>query len=88
MVLLPSCFFFPQAPRVFTVERYLKSQSYLKCQGDLRISFPKFPVPETSTVFRSVPRFSETGSVSDRESSGCPTALGDKSVENIRHFLV
>lgn len=80
--------FFPQARRVFIVERYLQCQSYLKCQGDLRISFPKTPVPEKSTVFRSVLRSCGTGSVSDRKSSGYPTALDDESVENIRYSLV
>ena len=79
---------FRQTPRVFIVERYLQSQSYLKCQGDLRIFFPKSPVPEKSTVFRSVPLFCETGSVSDRKSSGCPTALDGESEKNIRNSLV
>jgi hypothetical protein len=86
-VLLPSCFI-PQAPRVFIVERYLQSQSCLKSQGGLSISFLQSPVPKRSTVFRSVPRFCETGRVSDRKSSGCPTVLDGESVENIRHSLV
>ena len=30
----------------------------------------------------------ETGSVSDRNTSGRPTVLNDVSVENIRHYLV
>ena len=89
---LKSCFylhaFFPQAPRLFIVERYLQSQSYLKCQGDLKISFPKTPVPGKSTEFRSVLRSCGTGSVSDWKSSGYPKALDDESVEDIRHYLV
>jgi hypothetical protein len=56
---------YSQAQLVFIVEHYVQSQSYLKCQDDFRIAFPKSQVPDKSTVFRLAAHFLETGSVSD-----------------------
>jgi hypothetical protein len=74
--------------RVFIVQYYLHSKSYLKCQNDFRNAFPKSQVLRKSKVFRLVAAFLVTGSVSDREPSGRPVVFNDVSVEDIRHSLV
>jgi hypothetical protein len=61
--------------RVFIVEHYLASRSYLTCQVKFRDTFPDSPVPNKSTVSRLVNRFRDTGSVQDRNSSGRPSVL-------------
>jgi hypothetical protein len=54
---------FSQVQRVFIVEHYLASRSYLTCQNEFRDTFPDSPVPNKSTVSRLVNRFRDTGSV-------------------------
>jgi hypothetical protein len=57
---------FSQVQRVFIVEHYLASRSYLTCQNEFRDTFPDFPVPNKSTISRLVNRFRDTGSVQDK----------------------
>jgi hypothetical protein len=48
---------FSQVQRVFIVERYLASRSYLTCQNEFRDTFSDSPVPNKSTISRLVNRF-------------------------------
>jgi hypothetical protein len=57
---------FSQVQRVFIVEHYLASRSYLTCQNEFRDTFPNSPVPNKSTISRLVNRFRDTESVQDR----------------------
>jgi hypothetical protein len=50
-----------QVQRVFIVENYLASRSYLTCQNEFRDTFPDSPVPNKSTISRLVNRFCHTG---------------------------
>jgi transposase len=68
---------FSQVQRVFIVEHYLASRSYLTFQNEFRDTFPDFPVPNKSTVSRLVNRFRDTGSAQDRNRSGRPSVLSD-----------
>jgi hypothetical protein len=54
---------FSQVQRVFIVENYLASRSYLTCQNEFRDTFPDFPVPNKSIIYRLVKRFPDTGRV-------------------------
>jgi hypothetical protein len=54
---------FSQVQRVFIVEHYLASRSYLTCQNEFRDTFPDSPVLNKSTVSRLVNRFRDTGTV-------------------------
>jgi hypothetical protein len=47
--------------RVFIVEHYLASRSYLTFQNEFRDIFPDSPVPNRSTISRLVNRFQDTG---------------------------
>jgi hypothetical protein len=51
---------FLQVQRVFIVEHYLASRSYLTCQNEFRDTFPNSPVPDKSTISRLVNRFRDT----------------------------
>jgi hypothetical protein len=73
-----------QAKFSFIVEHCLQSQSYLKCQDDFRSAIPK---SEVNSISSSSP-FCETGSVSDRKTSGRATVLNDVSVGNFRLSFV
>jgi transposase len=64
-----------QVQRVFIVEHYLASPSYLTCQNEFRNTFPFSPVASKSTISRLMNRFSDTGSVQDRNRSGRPSVL-------------
>jgi hypothetical protein len=48
---------FSQVQRVFIVQHYLASRSYLTCQNEFRDTFLVSPVPNRSTVSRLVNRF-------------------------------
>jgi hypothetical protein len=74
--------------RVCTVEHYLESLPYFKCQGDVRSAFPKSQVPHKSTVFHLIANFREKAIVSDPKHSGRPTVLNGVSVGNSRKILV
>jgi hypothetical protein len=65
----------------YVVEQYFQSQSYFKRKDDFKSAFPKYQVPNKSTVFRVVTRFRGTGSVGDGKLSGRPTVLNDVSVD-------
>jgi hypothetical protein len=67
---------FSQVQRVFIVEHYLASRSYLTCQNEFRDTFPYSPVPNKSTAFRLVNRFrhcrnSSLGWIKYEEKSEC-----------------
>jgi hypothetical protein len=70
---------FSRVQRVFIVEHYLASRSYLTCQNLFRDTFPDSPVQNKSTVSRLANRFRDTGSVRNslpgcikhEENSGC-----------------
>jgi hypothetical protein len=68
---------FSQVQRVFIVEHYLASRSYLTCQNEFRDAFPDSPVPNKSIISRLVNRCRDTGSVQDRNRSGRPSVLSD-----------
>jgi hypothetical protein len=74
--------------RVFIVEHYLASRSYLTCQNEFRDTFPDSPVPNKSTVSRLVNRFRDTGSVQDRNRSGRPSVISNDSLDDIRQPLL
>jgi hypothetical protein len=54
---------FLQVQRVFIVEHYLASRSYLACQNEFMDTFPDSPVPNKSTMSRLVNRFCDTGTL-------------------------
>jgi hypothetical protein len=54
---------FSQVQRVFIVEHYLASRSYLTCQNEFRDTFYDSPVPNKLTVSRLVNRFRGTGTL-------------------------
>jgi hypothetical protein len=63
---------FSQVQRLFIVELYLASRSYLTCQNEFTDTFTDSPVPNKSTISRLVNRFRDKGSVQDRNLSGLP----------------
>jgi hypothetical protein len=77
-----------QVQRVFIVEHYLASRSYLTCQNEFRDTFPDSPVPNKSSLSRLVNRFRDTGSVLDRNRSGRLSVLSDDSLDDIRQTLL
>jgi hypothetical protein len=77
-----------QVQRVFIVEHYLASCSYLTCQNAFRVTFPDSPVPNKNTLSHLVNRFRDTGSVQDRNRSGRPSVLCDDSLDDIRRTLL
>jgi hypothetical protein len=79
---------FSQVQRVFIVEHYLASRSYLTCQNESRYSFPDSPVPNKLAICRLVNRFRDTGSVQDRNRSGRPSVFSDDSLDDIRQILL
>jgi hypothetical protein len=54
---------FSRVQRVFIVEHYLVSRSYLTCHNEFRDTLPEYPVPNKSTVSRLVNRFRDTGTL-------------------------
>jgi transposase len=74
---------FSRVQRVFIVEHYLASRSYLTCQNEFKDTFPDSPVPNKSTVSRLVNRFRDTGSVQDRNRSGRASVLSDDSFDAV-----
>jgi hypothetical protein len=54
---------FSQVQRVFIVEHYLATCSYLTCQNEFRDTFPYSPVPNKPALFRTVNRFHDTGTL-------------------------
>jgi hypothetical protein len=52
---------FSQVQRMFIVEHYVASRSYLTCQNEFRDAFPDSPVPNKSTVYCLANRFRDTG---------------------------
>jgi hypothetical protein len=79
---------FSQVQRVFIVEHYLSSRSFLTCENEFRDTFPDTPVPNKSTVPRLVNRFRDTGRVQDRNRSGRHSMLSDDSLDDIRQTLL
>jgi hypothetical protein len=77
--------YFSQVQRVFIVEHYLASRSYLTYRMSWD-TFPDSPVPNKSTS-RLVNSFRDTGSVQDRNRSGRPSVLNDDSLDDIRQTL-
>jgi hypothetical protein len=78
---------FSQAQRVFIVEHYLASRSYLTCQNEFRDTFPYSPVPNKWTISRLLNRFRDTGSMQKRNRSGRPSVLNDDNLDDIRQTL-
>jgi hypothetical protein len=54
---------FSQVQRMFIVEHYLASRSYLTCQNEFKDTFSDSPVPNKSTISRLVKRFRDTGTL-------------------------
>jgi hypothetical protein len=79
---------FSQVQRMYIVEHYLTSRSYLTCQNEFRDTFPDSPVPNKWTLSRLVNRFHDTGSVQVRNRSGRPSVLSDDSLDDIRQTLL
>jgi hypothetical protein len=80
--------YFSQLQRVFIVEHYLPSPSYLTCQNEFRDTFIDSTVTNKSTISRLVNRFRDTGSVLDRNRSGRPSVTSDNSLNDIRQTLL
>jgi transposase len=78
---------FSHVQRMFIVEHYLASHSYLTCQNEFKDTFPDFPVPNISTISRLVNRFRDTGSVQDRIRSGLPSVLSDDGLDTMHALL-
>jgi hypothetical protein len=74
--------------RLFIVEHYLASRSYLTCQNEFRDTFPDSPVPNKSKISRLVNRFRDTGSVQDTHRSGRPSVLSDEILDDISQTLL
>jgi hypothetical protein len=80
---------FSQLQRVFIVEHYLASRSYLTSQNEFRDTFPASPVPNKSTISRLLNRFRDTGSVQDRNRYGRPSCqVTIRSLDDIRQPLL
>jgi hypothetical protein len=79
---------FSQVQRVFIVEHYLASRSFLTCQNEFRDTFFDSPVQNKYTISRLVNRFRDTGSVQDRSRSGRPSVLSDNSLDDICQTLL
>jgi hypothetical protein len=79
---------FSQVQRVFIVEHYLTSRSYLTCQNEFRDTFSDSSVPNILTVSHLVNCFPYTGSVQDRHHSNQPSVLSDDSLDDIRQTLL
>jgi hypothetical protein len=67
---------FSQAQRVFIVEHYLASRSYVTCQNEFRDTFLDSPVPSKSTVSCLVKRLrhcrnSSPGCIKHEKKSEC-----------------
>jgi hypothetical protein len=67
---------FSQVQRVFIVEHYLASRSYLNCQNEFRDTFPDSPEPNKSTIRHLVYRLrhcrnSSPGFIKHEEKSEC-----------------
>jgi hypothetical protein len=77
---------FSQVQRVFIVEHYLASRSYITCQNELMDTFPDSPVPNKSTISRLVNRFRDTGSVQDRNRSNIRKRVNACIAERGEHF--
>jgi hypothetical protein len=66
---------FSQVQRVFIVEHYLASHSYLTCQNEFTDTFPYYPMPNKSAGSRLLNRFRDTGRVQYRNCSGRPSTI-------------
>ena len=87
-VRLAKCLFFLSQPKfAFIAQYHIQSQSYFKCQEDIRTALPKPLLPINANSLSFSIQFRGTGSSSDRESYGHPTTL-DVRVGNIRYSLV
>jgi hypothetical protein len=51
-------------------------------------SIPNGTVPNKTTIYRSITKFEETGSVCDRQHNRRPTVLNDDTLEEVRLGLL
>jgi hypothetical protein len=84
---------FSQVQRVFIVEHYLASRSYLTWQNEFRDTFPDSPAPNKSTASRLVNSFRDTGTLhrvaSDmrKRVNACIAERGGHFQHFIQHFF-
>jgi hypothetical protein len=76
---------FSQVQRVFILEHYLASPSYLTCQNEFRDTFPDSPVPNKSTVSRLV-NFSRDTETLRRVASNMRQRVNACIAEHDGHF--
>lgn len=79
---------FSQEQRVFIVERYFTSRSYVRVVNEFRDKYPDAVVPNNSTITRLIARFRECGSVADRKRTGRPAILTDAKLEEVRDVML
>jgi hypothetical protein len=79
---------FSQVQRVFIVEHYLASRSYLTLQNEFRDTFPDSPVQNKPTISRLVNHSRDTRNVQDRNRSDRPSVLNDESFDDFRQTLL
>lgn len=74
--------------RIFILEQYFATKSYVSVKEAFQIKFVGVPPPEKKSISRLTNRFRETGSVCDRKRSGRPTVLTDDVLENVKTRLL
>ena len=73
--------------RIFLVENYFSTRSYLKCQSAFREKYPHSTVPNKSTISRVVRNFRETGSVYDKTRCRKSTVLTQQKLAEVQGIL-
>lgn len=79
---------FSQEERVFIVEQYLSTRSYVHVVNEFRKKYPDAAVPNNSTITRLIARFRECGSVADRKRTGRPAILTDAKLDEVRNAML
>lgn len=70
--------------RIFVVEEYLKTQSFLSCQEAFEVKFPGVSIPNKSSIYRLIKKFKETGSVGNKKHNRRRTVLNEEMLVDIR----
>jgi hypothetical protein len=79
---------FTQVHRLFIVERYTVSRSYVTCRNDFKNRFPDSLLQNGSTVSRLLNGFRDTKRVQDTNQSSRPAVLSDYSLGYILQTLL
>ncbi|XP_076666554.1 uncharacterized protein LOC143368066 [Andrena cerasifolii] len=73
--------------RSFLVQNYLRTRSYLECQGAFREKYPGSPVPNKTTISRLARKFREYGSLTNRKHHRKSTVLTIEKLAEVRQIL-